>query len=281
MTFVSQCPPQYKLKEQMEKLYLLDEEPSKNSMTQKEYTDTFSRNSIPRKHGISPQLNNSNIADVQRSDNGRPGAQGSDRPKHAEEVPEGVKLTVLIAVKILGSAFNFLHLFSLMAYSFFGLSSREEDDYSSIFVYGGSIITFLSYFVLYCADINKLTSSIFERRQGESTGTHWAKAGLMGIVLPVFNFIGLIVMFTMVGQDGKTFALGIFVFIAYFLGNALLFFNKGESTESEEHELRDNNPPADNPPADNSTADNALVHNSPAANSPVDNSPRPSIRTFP
>lgn len=151
------------------------------------------------------------------------------------------------------------------------------------FVYGGSIITAFSHIMLYWADVNKLTSNIFKRGQGESTGTHWAKAGLMGIVLPVFNFIGLIVMSTMVGQDWKTFALGILVFITYLLGNTLLLLKKGKKSESEEHELRDNNPPADNSPAanlsvdnssgDNSTADNAVVDNSPAANSSIDNSP--------
>ena len=226
------------------------------------------------------QAGDSVVAGAQAGDSVVAGAQagdsvvaGAQTRSNTGEVPPIPKFDWQTCARVIGSAVIIIHLILLAAYASLGLSSRDEDNYLGIFVYGGSIITAFSHIMVYWADVNKLTSSIFERGQGESTGAHWAKAGLMGIVLPVFNFIGLIVMFTMVGQDGKTFALGIVVFITYFLGNALLFFNKGESTESEEHELRDNNPPADNPPADNSTADNALVHNSPAANSSVDNSP--------
>ena len=260
----------------------------KMRMTQKEYGDTCSRNSIPHRHNTSPQQGYSSIAGIQRSDR---------MTVQTGEVPNGGKSGGLSWIRALGSTLNIGHLIFLMAYGSLGLSSRDEDDYSSIFVYGGSIITSLSYFVLYCADINKLTSSIFKRGQGESKGTLWAKAGLMGIVLPVFNFIGLIVMSKKVGQNRKTFWSGVLAFILYLLGNTLLLLKKGKS-ESEEHELRDNNPPAnnstadnavmdnspaanlsvDNSPVDNSTADNAVVDNSPAANSPaanssVDNSP--------
>ncbi|SJM88932.1 uncharacterized protein ZBIST_5132 [Zygosaccharomyces bailii] len=193
--------------------------------------------------------------------------------------------------RISGILIILIHLILLAAYGTLGLLSRDEHNYSSIFVYGGSIITFISYVVLYCTNINKLTSSIFERGQGESMGTHWAKAGLMGIVLPVFNFIGLIVLFTKGGQDDKTFRLGIAAFSFYFLGNTILFFGRGKHTESEEHEIRENNPPVansqvddspvDNLPVDNSPAVNSAAANSPVDNSSVDNSPRPSIRTFP
>ncbi|CDH18067.1 uncharacterized protein ZBAI_09855 [Zygosaccharomyces bailii ISA1307] len=227
-------------------------------MTQKEYSDTPSRNSIPHRHGISPQLSNSCIADVQRNKNGRPGAQGSDGPAHTEKVPNKVRLSALKRMKVLGSGLILFHLIALLLYGSFGLSSREEDNYASIFVYGGSIITFSSFIVLCCADNNQMSSSV---------GAHWAKAGLIGIVLPIFNFIGLIVMFKKVGQDRKTFWSGVLAFILYLLGNTLLLLQKGKS-ESEEHELRDKNPPADN-----LTADNAVMDNSPAANLSVDNSP--------
>ena len=206
-----------------------------------------------------------------------------------------------LEIQIFGSGFILVHLISLAAYSSFGLSSSEKDNYSSIFFYGGSIITIFSHVVLYCADVNQLSSSVFERAEKESRGAHWAKAGLMGIVLPVFNLIGLIVMFKKVGQDRKTFWSGIIAFIFYLLGNTHLLLKKEKTSESEEHELRE-----DHLPADNSTPDSAVVDNSPAANSSADNSPtvdapatnplidnssvdyspannslRPSIRTFP
>ncbi|AQZ15838.1 hypothetical protein BZL39_I05870 [Zygosaccharomyces parabailii] len=144
-------------------------------MTQKEYIDTFSRNSIPHRHNTGPQQGYSIIAGIQRSDKMTVQTGG---------VPNGGKSRGLSWIRALGSGLNIGHIIFLAAYGSLGLSSRDEDDYSSIFVYGGSIITSLSYFVLYCADINKLTSSIFKRGQGESKGTLWAKAGLMGIVLP-------------------------------------------------------------------------------------------------
>ncbi|AQZ13997.1 hypothetical protein BZL39_G06530 [Zygosaccharomyces parabailii] len=231
-----------------------------------------------------------------------------------------VKFKKMRRTRKAGCVFILFHLASLLIYSGVGLSSSDKDNYSSIFVYGGSFITFSSYVVLYCADAKNLTRSIFQQGEGESKGTYLAKVGLMGIVLPVFNFIGLIFMFVNVGQDVQTFSWGIAVFSLYLLGNALLFFSRGEDTESEEHELRENNPPADtpvsdSPPADTpvsdspaadspvdtlpvnnsptatSPVDNASTADSPAANSPVDNSsvdnppannsPRPSIRIFP
>ncbi|CDH18069.1 uncharacterized protein ZBAI_09857 [Zygosaccharomyces bailii ISA1307] len=98
------------------------------------------------------------------------------------------------------------HLASLLIYGCLGMSSSDKENYSRIFVYGGSFITVSSYVVLYCADANNLTRSIFQHGEGESKGTYLAKAGLMGIVLPVFNFIGLIFMFVNVGQDVQTFS---------------------------------------------------------------------------
>ncbi|CDH16371.1 uncharacterized protein ZBAI_08159 [Zygosaccharomyces bailii ISA1307] len=155
--------------------------------------------------------------------------------------------------EVAGSALNVAHLCSLMAYSIFGLTSSREENYPSSFVYGASLITFFSYFVLYCADVNKLSSSILEKEGKEGTGTYLAKVGVMGIILPVFNLIALIFLFMKIRQDAKTFWSGIAAFIFYFLGNTLLFFSKGENTESEEHELRENNLPADNTPVSNSS----------------------------
>ncbi|CDH10009.1 uncharacterized protein ZBAI_01794 [Zygosaccharomyces bailii ISA1307] len=294
----------------MEKLYLLNEEPSKNSMIQKEYGDTLPRNAIPHRHATSPRLSYSCIGDAQcnendrpgvqrrenssrgaqRSSNSGPGAQRSDGPAHTEEVSSEVKLIALKIMKALGSGLNIAHLILLAAYGSLGLSSRDDDNYSSIFVYGGSIITVASHIILYCADTNKLTSSIFERGQAESMGSYWAKAGLLVVVLPIFNSIGLIVMFVN-GQDRKNFWSGIFAFSAYLLGNTLLFLSKGENTRSEEYELRENSPladnapvsnlPAANSPANDAPATNSLIDNSSVDNSPLNNSPRPSIRTFP
>lgn len=254
--------------------------PHNISMTQKEYSDTLSRNSNPHRYGTRPQLSYRCITGVQRSDNSGFGTQRSDRPARTKEVLNEATSSTLIGVRVLGSGFILAHLFSLAAYSIFGLSSRDENNYSSIFVYGGSLITLASYFVLYGAGINTVTSSVFERGQGESTGTYCAKAGLMGIVLPVFNFVGLIVVFIKVGQDGKTFWSGIAVFIAYLLGNVLLFMSKGENTESEEHELGEDNPPADNAtvsnlpvanlPEDYPAVDNVPTANTPSANLSVD-----------
>ncbi|AQZ14633.1 hypothetical protein BZL39_G06510 [Zygosaccharomyces parabailii] len=265
-------------------------------MTQKEYSDTLSRNSIPHRHDSNPQLRYGCIAGVQLNDNDSPDIQRGDGRVHTGEVPNGVKTSAFIWIRGSGRALLLTHLFSLVAYGYFGLSSGEEDNHSSVFVYGGSLITAVSYLVLYCTDVNKLSSSIFENGEKEGTGIRCAKVGVMGIILPAFNFIGLIVLFKKVGQDHKTFWSGITAFISYLLGNAFLLLKKGKKSEFEEHKLGENKPPVDKPPADNSQAtnssadnspvDNSLVDNSPAANSPVDNpsadnSPRASIRTFP
>ncbi|SJM88925.1 uncharacterized protein ZBIST_5125 [Zygosaccharomyces bailii] len=291
----------------------MGERSPKTRMTADEHIDnTLSKNYITHIYGTSPYRSDSAIAGTQRSDSVIAGAQ-TTRSNLANcwyhiasssktwsvligEVLARLKFKGWSWKKILGSIFNLGHFFSLPIYGGLGLSSRDKDSYSSIFVHGGSIITFFFYVVLYCADINKLTSSILEKGQGESKGAHWAKVGLMGIVLPVFNFTGLIVMFVKAGQDGKTFSWGILVFINYLLGNTLLFLGKGESTESEEHELRENNSTADNALVDNSTAANSSVDNSPVDNaqtanapidnssvdsSPVDNLPKTSIRNLP
>ncbi|AQZ11970.1 hypothetical protein BZL39_D00220 [Zygosaccharomyces parabailii] len=211
------------------------------------------------------------VADAQPSDSAVAGAQQTRG--NIGEVLAKLKFDWKTCAKISGILIILIHLILLAAYGILGLSSRDEDNYSSIFVYGGSLITFFSYVVLYCANANKLTSSIFQQGEGESRGTHYAKVGVMGIVLPVFNFIGLIFLFIKVEQNRKTFTLGINASISYFLGNTLLFMSKRKRTESEEHELRENHLPADDAPVSNSPVSNSPVDTSPVDTSPVDTSP--------
>ncbi|CDH18121.1 uncharacterized protein ZBAI_09909 [Zygosaccharomyces bailii ISA1307] len=225
----------------------------------------------------------STVSGAQRSDSAVPGAQitRSDLVNSWSRIRSSPKrwcaligevLTGLSWTEILGGMFNVIHLISLTAYGFFGLLSRNKGNYWSIFSYGNPLLTASFYLVLYCADVNKLTLSIFQRGEKEGTGTYWAKVGVMGIILPAFNFIGLIVTFIEVGQDRKTFGCGTAASISYFVGNALLLLSKGETNESEEHELRENNPPADSSPMDSSPTANLSVDNSPADNSRVSNS---------
>ncbi|AQZ11079.1 hypothetical protein BZL39_B10090 [Zygosaccharomyces parabailii] len=190
-----------------------------------------------------------------------------------EEVLARVKYKEMSRTGIAGSIVILIHLASLLIYGGLGISSSDKDNYSNIFVYGGSIITVFSYVMLFCADPTRLTLSIFEQGEGESRGTHYAKVGVMGVILPAFNFIGLIYLIITVEQDRKTLTLGIIASISYFLGNALLFFSKRKTIESEEHELQENNLPVDTSPVDTSPVSNSPVDTSPVDTSPVDTSP--------
>lgn len=117
-----------------------------------------------------------------------------------------------------------------------------------------------------------MSSSVFEKGEEEGKGKYGAKVGIMGIVLPTFNLIGLIVTFIKVGQNRKTFGCGIAAFICYFVANTLLLLEIGTIPEPDEHELLENNPPAENSTANYAQVDNSQRKNSLAVNSRVHNS---------
>lgn len=129
------------------------------------------------------------------------------------------------------------------------------------------------YIVLYCTDTNKLTVSIFQKEKKEVRGGYWAKVGIMGIILPTVNLIGLIVSFIEVGRNRKTFECETALFTSYFAANTFLPSKIAKKPESEVHGLRENNPPAENSIADYALVDNSPMDNAPPVNSPAANAP--------
>lgn len=91
-----------------------------------------------------------------------------------------------------------------------------------------------------------MTLSLFQKEKKEGRGAYWAKVGIMGVILPTFNLIELIVTFIKVEQNRETLGCGTTAFISYFVANTLLLVTIGKEPEPEDHELREDNSKADN-----------------------------------
>ncbi|CDH11203.1 uncharacterized protein ZBAI_02989 [Zygosaccharomyces bailii ISA1307] len=95
-------------------------------MTQKQCSDTLSRNSIPNMHRISTQQIVSAVADAQRSDDGS--ACSQTITSNTSDVIARLKFKGLRWTKYAGSTFNVGHFISLLVYGIFGLSSKDKDN---------------------------------------------------------------------------------------------------------------------------------------------------------
>lgn len=237
-------------------------------MTQKEYSDTQSQKSIA-------QRCESDIAGAQRC------SRCSDNKFSQFLIPHSIVFQKIVRTcrRDTGSAgldrafwgmFNVGHFISLLLYGILGLSSKEKTHFLCNFRYGASLVVSISYFVLYCTDVNKLFSSVFNRAKEEGMRTYCTKVGGMGIILPAFNCMGLIAMFIKGKQIDKLLDSELQLFLS--TSQAIFCWSwKQRKSLNLKNMNWGSNALVDNSPAANSPVHSSPMHNSPAGNSPASN----------